>query len=239
LPENLVSRRTLLTLLAWFPGLGCGAAPPTAPTPDPQVMARLTQVRDAFTRRADEEGYRVCPAPAIELAAPASLGRFDPDSNTVLMASWSRLSAEQRQRFESLAAHTGGRSSAPAMFEDGTYRWAFVHELAHWWQTCRQLSRPRSYGAEAGANRIALAFWRERDPAFVARMLGTFRYLHEAMPSPLPAGMPKQQYFEDHFLAIAQGSAYTWYQADMTLELATEVPRPSFHKALSQPLYPW
>ena len=55
----------------------------------------------------------------------------------------------------------------------------------------------------------------------------------------MPADEPKQGYLDDHFLAIAQSRAYTWYQADMALELADELPRPSFHKALSQPLYPW
>jgi hypothetical protein len=206
---------------------------------DAQVMKRLTHERDTFISRAHDEGYSVCPAPAIALGAPTSFGGFDPDSNTVQVATWDRLAPEQRQRFESLAEHTGGHTSAQAMFEDGTHGWVFVHELGHWWQACRQQTRPRSYGAEDGANRIALAFWREQDPRFAARMLGTFGYLRGAIPSPVPPGMPKAQYLDDHFLAIAQSRGYSWYQADMILELATEAPAPSLHKALSQPLYPW
>ncbi len=208
-------------------------------TSDAAVLARLTHERAAFIRRAFEEGYRACPAPLIKLGDPASFGGFDPDSNTVLVVTWSRLGPEQRQRFENLAEHVGGGQGAQAMFEDGTYGWVFVHELGHWWQSCRQLTRSHSYGAENGANRIALAFWREQDPPFAARRLETFRYLHGAIPSPVPAGMPKPQYLDDHFLAIAPTRGYTWYQADMVLELATESPQPSFHKALSQPLYPW
>ena len=235
-----MSIRTLAAHLALTFGLLCVAAAAGAgDASDAAVMRRLAQVRDAFARRADEEGYRLCPAPALELADPPSFGRFDPDSNRVQVATWSRLAPEQRQRFENLAAHTGGHRSAAAMFEEGTYGWVFVHELGHWWQSCRQATRPRSYGAEAGANRIALAFWRERDPQFAARMLATFRYLQGAIPTPVPAGMPKPQYLDDHFLAIAQSRSYSWYQADMTLELAAEAPPPSFHKALSQPLYPW
>ena len=226
--------------MAVMVGLACIAAlPAAADTSDSQVMARLTQERDAFIRRAGEEGYRVCPAPKIELSDPASFGGFDPDSNSVQVATWSRLAPERRERFEKLAEHTGGHSTAEGMFADGTYGWVFVHELAHWWQSCRQVTRPRSYGAEDGANRIALAFWREHDPAFAARTLETFRYLQGAIPSPVPAGMAKQAYLDDHFLAIAQSRGYTWYQADMIVELAGETPVPSFHKALSQPLYPW
>ena len=152
------------------------------------MVARLTRERDAFIGRADEEGYRVCPPPKIELAAADSFGRFDAERNTVVVATWSRLTEEQRQRFASLAEHTGARQSAQAMFEDGTYGWVFVHELGHWWQSCRQLTRPHSYGEEAGANRIALAFWRMQDPAFAERMLATFGYLQGAIPSPVPAG---------------------------------------------------
>jgi hypothetical protein len=70
-------------------------------------------------------------------------------------------------------------------------------------------------------------------------MLDRFRYLQSAIASPVPAGMAKQEYLDDHYLAIAQSRGYTWYQADMILELAAEAPHPSFHKALSQPLYPW
>ena len=119
------------------------------------------------------------PGTAIKLGDPASFGGFDPDSNTVLVVTWSRLGPEQRQRFENLAEHAGGGQGAQAMFEDGTYGWVFVHELGHWWQSCRQLTRSHSYGAENGANRIALAFWREQDPPFAAP---------EARNLPLPAG---------------------------------------------------
>jgi hypothetical protein len=235
-----VSLRTVLACLVGLPGLLCiPAVAEEGGTSDPEIMARLTHVRDAFTRRADQEGYRLCPAPAIVLADPAWFGRFDPDHNTVQVATWSRLVPEQRQRFEALAEHLGGHPSAQATFEDGAYGWVFVHELAHWWQTCRKLTRPGSYGAEDGANRIALAFWREQDTTFTERMLDDFRYLQAAIPTPVPGDIPKQQYLDDHFLAVAQSRGYSWYQADMTLELATESPAPSFHKALSQPLYPW
>ncbi len=233
-----MSIRTLLIGGATL-SLVCIVAAAADAVSDTAVVARLTRERDAFISRADQEGYRVCPAPRIELSDPGSFGRFDPESNAVVVATWSRLTAEQRQRFASLAEHTGGRHSAQSMFEDGTYGWVFVHELGHWWQGCRQLTRAHSYGEEAGANRIALAFWRMQDPALAARMLETFSYLRAGIPSPVPAGLPKQQYLDDHYLSIAQSRDYTWYQADMVLELATESPRPSFHKALSQPLYPW
>ncbi len=210
-----------------------------ATTSDAAVAARLAHTRDTFVARASAEGYRVCAAPQITLADPAAFGRFDPETNSVLVATWSRLTAGQREGFASLAEHSGSNADAQAMFADGTYGWVFVHELGHWWQACRQQTRPHSYGEEGGANRIALAFWREQDAALAARMLSTFAYLQSVTESPVPTGVTKEQYLDDHFIEIAATRAFTWYQADMTLALATESPRPSFHKALSQPLYPW
>ena len=70
-------------------------------------------------------------------------------------------------------------------------------------------------------------------------MLETFRYLESSIPSPVPAGAAKPEYFDENFMMLLQGRGYLWYQADVALGLAEEVPAPSFHKALSQPLYPW
>ncbi len=117
----------------------------------------------------------------------------------------------------------------------------FVHELGHWWQACRHLTRPESYAAESGANRIALAFWREREPGFAAGIVRGFAALLDSTPSPVPARESAQAYFDANFRALAQSDAYTytWFQGKMIVELAAETPPPSFHRALSQPLFPW
>jgi hypothetical protein len=206
---------------------------------DAAVLARLTRLRAAFLTRIDAEGYALCPAPQIELADPPTFGHYLAERNVVLIASWSHLSVPQRQAFEEMARTLGGRVPAQSVFENGTHRWVFVHELGHWWQACRHLTRPESYGAENGANRIALAFWREREPRFAAGIVEGFEALLGSTPSLLPPGQPAQAYFEANFRAIAQGDAYSWFQGKMIVELAAETPPPSFHRALSQPLYPW
>ena len=162
--------RTLAARLALTFGLLCVAAAAAAgDASDAAVMRRLAQVRDAFARRADEEGYRLCPAPAIELADPPSFGRFDPDSNRVQVATWSRLAPEQRQRFENLAAHTRRR------LQPRGERCSRRHH--HYGLGLRP--RPGALVAELPAGsrlahlrrrdrcspQLALAFWRERDPA--------------------------------------------------------------------------
>ena len=93
--------RVFIASLALASGVLSGTAAHGADaSTDAQVMKRLTHERDTFISRAHDEGYSVCPAPAIALGAPTSFGGFDPDSNTVQVATWDRLAPEQRQRFE-------------------------------------------------------------------------------------------------------------------------------------------
>lgn len=227
----------VLTLLAalWLPS----PAARSAPQGDAAALAALSGLRDAFIRRIDAEGYHPCPAPAIELGDPPNFGRYDRERNTLVIASWGHLAAPERRSFEDMAQGMGGSVPAEAMFENGTYRWVIVHELGHWWQSCRQQARPESYAAENGANRIALAFWREHDPRYALGIVTGFRALLESAPSPLPEGVTPEAYLDEKFARVAESEEYTWFQAEMIVALAHESPPPSFHKALSQPLYPY
>jgi hypothetical protein len=219
--------------------MASAALPAQADSSDAALLARLTRLRTVFLKRIDEEGYALCPAPKIELADPPAFGRYLPERNVLLIASWSHLSVPERQAFEEMAQTLGGQGAARSVFENGTHRWVFVHELGHWWQACRHLTRPESYAAENGANRIALAFWREREPRFAAGIVHGFAALLGSTPSPVPAAQSAQAYFDANFSTIVQADGYTWFQGNMIVELAAEKPPPSLHRALSQPLYPW
>ena len=202
------------------------------------MLAQLTQLRDAFLRRIDAEGYKLCPAPQIELGDPASFGHFVPERNTVMVGAWTHLAPEERQGFEAMAQSMGGDATGRSVFENGANRWVFVHELAHWWQACRHQTRPQSYAAENGADRIALAFWRERDPRYAVGIVHGYRALLTSMPSPVPEGEAPPQYYDANYAKVSQGNADPWFQATMIAALAEEQPAPSLHRALSQPLYP-
>jgi hypothetical protein len=215
-----------------------GAAPAAAPDPEAAALAQLTQLRDAFLKRIDAEGYKLCPAPQIELGDTPSFGHFVAERNTVVVAAWTHLEPEERKGFEEMAQSMGGNATGRSVFENGTNRWVFVHELGHWWQACRHQTRPQSYAAENGADRIALAFWRERDPRYAVGIVHRYRALLTSMPSPLPEGEGASTYYDANFAQVSWGNAYTWFQATMIAALAEEQPAPSLHRALSQPLYP-
>jgi len=56
-------------------------------------------------------------------------------------------------------------------------------------------------------------------------------------PSPVPAGQSPQKYLDAHYQSILRSDDYVWFQGRMIADLAEHAP-PSFHQALSQPLYP-
>lgn len=219
-----------------------GAAPRSAPgtaSPDPTLVRQLTPLRSAFLKRIDEEGYRLCETPSIEPGEPPAFGHYITERNTVQIAAGPHLPVEQREAFDTRARQSGGTKTARSIFDESLLRWVFVRELGHWWQSCRQQTRAASFGEANGANRIALAFWREHDPHFAAGLVEDARALLRVLPSPLPPGAPLQVYFDANFRTIAVDGTHEWFQARMIADLANEVPQPSFHKALSQPLYPW
>jgi hypothetical protein len=232
-------------IVALIPAL-CWAEPPKHPAAagdhdsDRAIYQRLLHLRSDFIQQIEYEGYLPSlPAPKIEMGDPPTFGNFDPDKNILHIAIWSKLTAQERKFFEDIAKSIGPKATARGVFEDGTNRWVFTHELSHWWQACQHQTRANSYEEEAGANRIASAYWRKRDPRFMEGIVEGFRNIRESIPSPVPPRESKIEFLDKHFAAVSITDGYTWYQSDMVIDLAAENPLPSFHHALSQPLYPW
>jgi hypothetical protein len=170
---------------------------------------------------------------------PATFGDYDVESNVLYIAIWSKLSAAEKKHFEEVAKNLGPGATARGVFEAGTDLWVFTHELGHWWQACQHVTRANSYEVEMGANRIASAYWRQRDPRFMRGMVEGFRSVRESIPNPVPDGESKVSFLNSHFDTVSATDGYTWYQSDMVIDLAAEAPLPSFHRVLSQPFYPW
>lgn len=212
--------RGAIILLAAAPSNAFAVAP-QGRVSEATIVAQLSTLRAAFMRRIDEEGYRLCAAPRLERDDAPGLTRYLPERDAIV-----------------IGAGVAAPQAAP-LPEYGDYAWSFVHELSHWWQDCRRQARPRAYGAEAGANRIALAFWRERRPRFAQAVVQRSQDVLQAIGDPLPAGESAQAYLAAHAEAPVDDGTARWLQAQMIATLAREQPAPSFHKALSQPLYPW
>ncbi len=208
------------------------------PQADPAAtLARVTSLRDAFVEKIKSAGL-VCPLapPTIVLDDVPSFGSYDDTTNILHTSEWTKLTREEKSLFFTLAGPGADEQAAYAIFEEGTHRWVFVHELGHWWQACNRAIVGRShYQAEYGANRIALAYWRETDPAFVNKMDALFQGTLNHLPNPVPQGQTIVEYFNDNYDSLGPTPAYRWFQSRMIVTAEEEEPHPTFAQALILP----
>ena len=150
---------------------GARAASPAVNSSSNEVeMAKLVALQNDFIETIKTDGFQVGLAPpTIVLDNPPSYGNYEDEKNILHIAVWSALSPKQQARFTRLAALLGGEKTGEEAFEDGIHHWVFVHELSHWWQACQHKTGGNHYSVEYGANRIAAAYWRLKDPAFMER----------------------------------------------------------------------
>jgi hypothetical protein len=122
---------------------------------------------------------------------------------------WSALTPEQQSRFSRMAARMGKGLAGEQEFEEGIHHWVFVHELGHWWQACgHKTGGTNHYAVEYGANRIAAAYWRLKEPAFMQRTEEKMTQLHATMPNPVPEGQVKEKYFDANYEQLGPTPGY-------------------------------
>ena len=196
------------------------------------VMTRLSALRDDYVNKIKALGYTPkLKVPPIELTNPRSFGNYEDTLNIIQTCYWPTLPTEQRAVFEGFAQHTGSGMTGEQFFQLAVYQWIFIHELSHWWQSCQGVKADH-YEIEKGANRIATAYWHERDPEFYKFMLSVFQGLIDHSPSPVPAGITKEKYLEDNYQNLPGGNSYSWYQSIMIIEVSKEKPLETFKQAI-------
>ncbi|HEY3770629.1 MAG TPA: hypothetical protein VGN44_18290 [Candidatus Angelobacter sp.] len=212
------------------------AKPSTNTSSDEAVMKQLTDLRDSFINQLKAEGFQPSLAPPkIVLDNPPSYGRYENDENILHIAVWSALKQDQQARFERLAAAIGGQQTGEQQFEDSIHRWVFIHELSHWWQACQHKISDDHYAVEYGANRIAAAYWRLKDPALMERTEKRMAGVQSVLTSPVPAGQTENKFFNEHYASLAPTRDYIWFQYSMVLKAQAEKPLPTFKQALQNP----
>lgn len=216
------------------------AVSPTVDTSSSDVkMAQLVALRKDFIQTINAEGFRSSlPPPTIVLDNPPSYGNYEDEKNVLHIAIWSSLSAEQRARFARLAGLLGGGKTGEEAFEDGVHHWVFIHELSHWWQACQHKTTENHYSVEYGANRIAAAYWRLKDPAFMERTEKKMTTVIATMSQPVPEDQSPEKYFNENYEKLGPTPAYIWFQYSMVVKVQNEKPLPSLQQALQQPTYP-
>lgn len=202
--------------------------------PDAAALKSLVALRDDFIGRIRATGASPSlRAPEIVQDNPPSLGNYDVATNQLHTGNWRTLPPEMQEVFERQAKAAGNGKTAEWMFEQAALRWIFVHELGHWWRAC-QHQKTSFYDEEMGANRIAAAYWRERDPELMEFTLKKFQRYIDNIPNPVPAGESKEVYLNEHYESLGDQRAYIWFQATMVLDVAAEKPVLTFKQAIAQ-----
>ena len=116
------------------------------------------------------------------------MGNTTNSKNVLHIAVWEALSPEQHALFSGMA-HQG--ETGEQTFEESVHHWVFIHELSHWWQACQHKIGQNHYSVEYGANRIAAAYWRLKDPAIMESNATRMTAVHVSMPNPVFQGIPK------------------------------------------------
>ena len=195
--------------------------------------ARLTALRDSFVEAIKAAGLKPSiDPPQIVFDNPPAFGRYDSGSNLIHIALWSTLEPAGEARFTRLKGLLNDPRSPEEIFDDSVHHWIFIHELAHWWQACQHKDDGERYAVEYGANRIAAAYWRMKDPAYMQKRTEHFQAIVNLIPNPLPDSQSKEKYFNEHFATIVGTPAYSWFQANMVVDVSAESPLPTFKQTL-------
>jgi len=204
-------------------------------TPPPPVPNAYIPVRDHFIDRIAQDGfYCRLPAPAIVVADTPLYGEWEKNTDNLVTPDWTQLKPEDKALFAQLAGPGANDAQARAVFETEAHRWILIVQTVHWWEGCKQLTlKLTPYQAELQAARVALAYWRERDPAVVQRLVSIGETLAKE-PSPVPAGQDFPTYFNQHYQTTASGKEYLWIQSQFLKELLAEDPEPAVVQTMNQ-----
>jgi hypothetical protein len=224
---DAILRKTAVSILL----LGILSPAIRGQTSKDSIVRRQAALRDDYIHKIKAMGFipSLSP-PKIILDNPRSWGNYDDSANTIETCDWHTLPPEQRAVFADFANKKGNGMTGERFFQLAVYQWIFVHELSHWWRACQhQTAEP--YENEKAANRLASAYWRERDPSFYKFMLSVFSGVVGNSPSPVPPGQSKEKYLNDNYQKLPGGQAYSWYQSIMIIEVSQEIPV-SFEEAV-------
>jgi hypothetical protein len=215
----------LLVLSSGVPVSGRSAQP----APDPALIS-MQKIAAEFERQVHIDGFDFTgKEPEIRIESLPPLSTFH--GNIIREPRWEEISDEDRTLFNRLATYTRNEPNGKQLLEDQFYRLLVVHELGHWlvYQVLRQrkdvdAGLKSNYSAhlwegELLANRISIAWWREHDPEYLARMMENFRMIQKRSVSPVPPGRSPEEYFNGDYASAGKfdSASYGWFQMDMTL----------------------
>lgn len=188
-------------------------------------------------------GY--APFPCFPVALDAGPGVSYSDLAGAHEANFAELPPPMQHVWDQWAGYTKDEPSGEALFRDMFYRFFMVHELGHLIATRVIYGLPdterdwvlanmnaNETEREMIPNRLAVAWFREHDPAYLAGLVADFRLIEAKLPSPVPAGQDPGRYFTANYAKLGKDPmAYGWYQLHMVIA-AYEEPAKTFEQTL-------
>lgn len=210
---------------------------------DPSLIAMRSLAANVMSQ-VHVPGY--APFPYYPVSLDAGMGVSFSDSEGAHEADFTKLPPPMQQIWTQWASYTTDESSGAALFQDMFYRFFLVHELGHLIahrvmnglpeaerQTTQANESANAMEKELVPNRIAVAWFREHDPEYLARLVADFRRIEARLPNPVPAGEDPKRYFTQNYLKLAADPlAYGWYQNYMVIIVYDE-PAKTFQQTLA------
>ena len=208
---------------------------------DPALVA-LRQLATQVEAKVHIPGYPPFSTPKVALDAGPEISYFD---GTVHEAQFRAMPDPMQALWNQWASYTTDEPSGQALFDDMFHRFFFVHELGHWMagqvieglpegerKTVAMNQASHKWNQEIVANRISVAWFRDHDPQYLAKLINDFRRIQSRLPDPVPAGTDKKTYFTENYRKLGSDPlAYGWYQLQMVLVVYDE-PARSFQQVL-------
>lgn len=204
---------------------------PSARQSQVEELAALNELANQFEVASVVPGLPTFMRPEIRLDTIPPFSFYSYKTHIVHEARYKALPPPVQETFNLWASYTKDQSSGHSLFDDMFHCYFFVHELGHWLSTQVIQALPdvkkktvfesferHPYETEIVANRLAVAWYREHDPAYLARLIEDFRAIRSKLPNPVPTGQGKREYFDANYEKLWDSAdAYGWFQLDMVL----------------------
>lgn len=216
-----VDRRCLLLGLAALAAMPARASAQVAMTDPAEIEAHVRRLVEEFIARIPgAPGYE---APQVRIVFTPQLAWIScARPHVIHIAPWEQLPPEFQGFFASLLDDSTDEAVAD-FYRAGFYSFLVPHEVAHFvdFQRGRGTETDQLYQNELKANRIAVAFWEERQGGldwlldFILRIERAWARL----PVPVPDGENPPAFFNANYEALgADPAVYAWFQYGMFLE---------------------
>jgi len=209
---------------------------------DPNLIA-MRKLAAEVMAQVHVPGYG--PFPVFNVSLDAGTGISFASAQGAHEADFKTLPPPMQGLWNQWASFTTDEPSGEAMFKDQFYRFFLVHELGHLIaervieglpeaeaKQVRDNVTKHRLSSELAANRIAVAWFREHDPGYLARLMNDFRLIQAHLPNPVPAGLDAKRYFSENYARLgADPVAYGWFQSYMLISVYEE-PAKSFQQIM-------